>query len=92
MHDHEILRVHEALLKYVKAKLTNYPQPKPKPKLEGVSRDIYAKRLPFLEEMERSYSLKEIQGCLKMLEKSLKVWNREYGSRGYLISSLSLAK
>jgi hypothetical protein len=27
-----------------------------------------------------------------MLEKSLKVWNREYGSRGYLISSLSLAK
>lgn len=82
MHDHDILRVYETLLKHIKAKLTNFPLPLHN--LKGISNDVYALQIAFLEEMESSYSLKEIQECLKTLEKSLKLWNREYGSRGYL--------
>lgn len=82
MHDHDILRVYEALLKRIKARLTNFPLPPPK--LAGISLDIYTLHLNFLEKMESSYSLQEIQECLKTLEKSLKRWNREQGSRGYL--------
>jgi len=82
MHDHDILRVYEALLKHIKAKLTNFTLPQHK--LEGISYDVYALQLKFLEGMESAYSLKEIQVCLKTLEKSVKLWNKERGSRGYL--------
>lgn len=82
LHDHDILRVYEALLKMIKAKLTNFPLPENQ--LEGISREIYELQLGFLEDIKDSYSLHEIQACLKMLEKSVKLWNREHGSRGYL--------
>lgn len=82
MHDYDILRVYETLLKHIKAKLTDFPLPQPK--LEGIFRQIFELQLLFLEEMERSYSLQEIQECLKLLEKSLKKWNKNLGSRGYL--------
>lgn len=82
LHDHDVLRVYEALLKHFKARLTKFPLPKHK--LEGISSEIYILQLQFLEQMESSYSLQEIQECLKTLEKSLKLWNKEHGSRGYL--------
>jgi len=81
LHDHDVLRVYEALLKYVKAKLTNYPLPQPK--LEGTPLSLYLEQLSFIETQANSYSFKEIQECLKLLEKSVKLWNREFGSRGY---------
>lgn len=82
MYDSDVLCVYEALLKDIKAKLTNYTAPQHK--LEGVSDEIYAELNKFLEEKCSSYSILEIQECLKTLEKSLKMWNRERGSRGYL--------
>lgn len=82
MYDLDVLYVYEALLKRIKAKLTNFPLPQNN--LKGVSNDIYVLQLKFLEEMENFYSLKEIQECLKLLEKSLKLWSREHGSKGYL--------
>lgn len=82
MYDSEVLSVYEALLKDIKAKLTNYPASQHK--LEGVSGEIYAQLNKFLVEQGSSYSIQEIRECLKTLEKSLKMWNRERGSRGYL--------
>lgn len=81
-HDYDVLSAYEALSKYFKAKLTNFPLPQHK--LNGVSYDIYSFQLSFLETMEGSYSLKEIYDCLKTLEKSLKLWTKNQGSRGYL--------
>ena len=82
LHDHDVLRAYEAVLKYIKAKLTRYPLPQPN--LKGISLTIYEFILNFLNENESSYSFQEFQDCLKILEKSMKLWNREHGSRGYL--------
>lgn len=82
LHDHDILHVYEALLKFIKAKITNFPLPQPN--LKGVVNELYEDQILFLNEMQNSYSLQEIQLCLKQLEKSVKLWNREHGSRGYL--------
>lgn len=82
MHDHDALRVYEALIKYTKAKSTNYPLPQIK--LEGISLDLYQQQLAFLLSKEDSFSFQELMECVKTLEKSLKLWNREFGSQGYL--------
>lgn len=82
LHDHDVLRVYEAHLKYFRAKLTNFPLPQHN--LKGISSILYEQQHLFLEEMQKSYSLAEIQQCLKQLEKSVKLWNKEHGSRGYL--------
>lgn len=82
LHDHDVLRVYESSLRYVKAKLTNFPL-RPH-NLEGLSLEIYNLHLQFIKEKENSHSLLEIQQCLKTLEKSVKFWNKEHGSRGYL--------
>ena len=82
MHDHDVLHVYENLLKYVKARLTNYPLAPPK--LEIISSELYLQQISILVSKENSYSFNELQECLKMLEKSVKLWNKAYGSRGYL--------
>lgn len=82
MHDHDVLQVYEALLKDVKAKLTNFPLPQHK--LTGIPNMLYEMQNQHLNYMQETYSLEEIQLCLKQLEKSVKLWNREHGSRGYL--------
>ena len=82
MYDSEVLCAYEAMLKDIKAELTNYPAPQHK--LEGVFGEIYGELIKFLGEKGGSYSILEIRECLKTLEKSLKMWNRERGSRGYL--------
>jgi hypothetical protein len=82
MYDLDVLRVYEALLKHIKAELTNFPLPEPK--LGKISFEIYDQLFMFLEEMKSSYSLQEIQECLKTLERSLKMWSKDRGSRGYL--------
>lgn len=82
LHDHDVLDVYVALLKYVKAKLTNFPLSQHN--LIGISSILYEKQRLHLENMQKLYSLEEIQLCLKQLEKSVKFWNRERGSRGYL--------
>lgn len=82
LYDYDILRVYEALLKYMKAKLTNFSLPQHK--LEGISCDIYECLFTFIEEMEKHYSLEELQACLKRLEKSINFWGKRAGSRGYL--------
>ncbi len=82
LHDHDILRVYENLLKLIRAKITNFPLPQNK--LEGVPHEIYNAQSSFLVELEQNYSLEEIQACLKKLEKSVKFWNAKGGSRGYL--------
>jgi len=82
LHDHDVLRAYEALLKYIKAKLTNYPLPQYK--LVDFSQKLFEILFMFIESMENSYSHREIQECLKTLEKSLKLWNSSFGSRGYL--------
>jgi len=78
----DISRVYETLLKYIRARLTSFPLPQSN--LEGVFKEIYTQQFDFIKQMENTYSLKEIQECLKMLEKSLKLWTREHGSSGYL--------
>lgn len=82
MHDHDVLRVYEALLKYAKAKLTNYPLPQPN--LKGISSQIYLQQLTVLVSKENAYSYHEIQECLKTLVKSVIMWNKNLGSQGYL--------
>jgi len=82
LHDHDVLHVYEALIKDVRAKLTNFPQPQHN--LRVVSNTLYVFLNTFVIEMQNSYSYEEIQQCLKQLEKSVKLWNRELGSRGYL--------
>lgn len=82
LHDQDVLRVYEALIKHYRARLTNFPLPQHN--LEGISREIYTKHFKFLEEKESTYSLQELQECLKFLKKSVEFWNRERGSRGYL--------
>jgi hypothetical protein len=82
IHDKDILKIYESLLKYIKAKLTNFPLPEHK--LQGISKMLYEKQYQYLVEIQELYSLEEIQQCLKQLEKSVKLWNREHGSRGYL--------
>jgi len=82
MHDHDVLRVYEALLKDVRAKLTNFPQPQHK--LTNLSKTLYEMQLALINVFQKSYSLEEVLQCLKLLEKSVKLWNKELGSRGYL--------
>ena len=66
----------------------------PQHNLKGISSEIYELQLSFLEDMNKTYSILEIQECLKVLQKSVKLWNREHGSRGYLnfISQLTKTK
>lgn len=82
MYDLDVQKVYECLLKDIKAQLTNYPMPQHK--LEGTSDMCYQQLAEFLKEMSKKYLAEEIQACLKQLEKSLKMWTREHGSRGYL--------
>lgn len=82
LYDNDVLGVYQVLLKYVKARLTNYPLPANN--LKGLSLNLYEEMLEVVKFHENSYSLLEIQECLKMLEKSLKLWTRERGSQGYL--------
>lgn len=82
MYDLDVQKVYECLLKNIKAQLTNYPMPKHK--LEGISNLLYEQLVEFLTDISKKYLAVEIQSCLKQLEKSLKLWTREHGSRGYL--------
>lgn len=82
LYDFDVEKIFQALLKYIKAKLTDYPLPEPK--LQGVSLDLYETIFDFLQGMEKSISLLEIQACLKKLESSQKMWSKEWGSQGYL--------
>lgn len=82
MHDHDVLRVYEALVKYAKAKLTNYPLPQPQ--FEGISSNLYLKQLDVLHHIESTFSYQKIHDCLKTLVKSVIVWNKNLGSQGYL--------
>lgn len=82
IHDHDVLRIYEALLKYAKAKLNNYPLPQPK--LEGISSQLYLQQLVILVSVESLFSYQEIQESLKTLVKSVWMWNKNLGSQGYL--------
>jgi len=82
MHDHDALRTYEALLKDVKAKLTNFPSPQHK--FDGISKNLYVEQSEFLTKIAEDYSYEEIQACLKVLEKSVKFWNKQSDSQGYL--------
>lgn len=81
MHDYDALRAVETLLKYIRAKLTNYPLPQND--LKGIAKILYDEQYQFLNKIQKSHPLEEIQLCLKQLEKSLKFWSKEQGSRGY---------
>lgn len=82
MYDSEVQKVYECLLKDIKAQLTNYPMPKHN--LTGISENIYSQLTMFLESMKNTYLAEEVQACIKQLDKSLRLWTREHGSRGYL--------
>lgn len=82
MHDYDVLSVYEALLKFIKAKITNYPVPEIK--LKDLSLELYEALFYFIMSKEENYSWQEIQESLKMLEKSVKRWNSRNGSQGYL--------
>ena len=84
IYDLDVQKAYECLLNDIKAKLTNHPLPHHK--IEGLPKSIYTQLTKFLEKFEigNTYSLKEIQACLKLVEKSLKLWTRQHGSRGYL--------
>jgi len=82
MHDYDVLNTYEALLKHIRAKLTNFQLPQHN--LKGISSMLYEDLYQFLDKIQESYSLEEIQLCLKQLEKSVKLWSREHGSKGYL--------
>lgn len=82
MHDFDVMHAYGQLLKYIKAKLTNYPLPQIT--LQGISLELYHYLFEQIELMEQSYTHHELQLALKQLEKSVKFWNREHGSQGYL--------
>ncbi len=50
LHDHDVLRVYEALIKYYKAKLTNYQLPNVT--LTGVCLELYTMQITFLQELK----------------------------------------
>jgi DNA mismatch repair ATPase MutL len=82
IYDSDVLHTYQALLKDIKTKLTKLAQPQHS--LKSITNVLYEQQNRFLNKFQESYSLEEIQLCLKQLEKSVKFWSREHGSRGYL--------
>ena len=83
-YDFDVLIIYECILKDIKAKLTQFLPPTHK--LEGVLKELYELLVKSIDESNQmtKFTLEEIQACLKLLQKSVKLWSREHGSRGYL--------
>ena len=82
LNDYDILQIYESLAKHIKARLTDFPLPQHKLSF-GLGK-VYRLLLEFLEDQEKTYTLEEIQACVKLLIKSVKRWNERHGAQGYL--------
>lgn len=80
--DHEILSMYQYFSKVIKAKMTNYTMPSPN--VNGPLETLYHAEANFIESACKKVSLEDLKECLKMLEKSVELWNREMGVQGYL--------
>jgi hypothetical protein len=56
----------------------------PEIKLNGFVLDLYEEIFTCVKVYENSYTMLEIQACLKKIEGSIKFWSKERGSQGYL--------
>lgn len=83
-YDSDVLAVYECILKDMKAKLTNFPSPVHK--LIGSSKELYENQVKTIADINKNaiFTIVEIQACFKLLQKSVNLWSREHGSRGYL--------
>jgi hypothetical protein len=78
-HDHDVIRVVDSLHAYYRAIVTNFPLPPPKLTSQN-ELALYEK----LIENWKVHDSKKVFECIKVLKKSVSMWNRELGSQGYL--------
>ncbi len=81
LHDHNVIRVLEALIKHFRALATNFPLPQHS--LSEFEGEIY---LSIQYNLEKTEALTPNDSCvlLKFLKKSVELNNKRSGSQGYL--------
>ena len=81
LHDNDILKILEELMRCYRAKYTNFSYEE---RSSHLIKDLYEISKSFFNENEAEFNPKDMLECLKLLKKSLQLWNKEHGSRGYI--------
>jgi hypothetical protein len=80
MHDHDVIKVMDQVIKYFRAKATNFPFEE-HIFLSDLENELYTS---IKLNLEKKISFQEAYELLKFLKKSVELWNKKGGSQGYL--------